>query len=109
MPLLAELDRSNVVDVDLGGAEFKANAHRQMHSHLPEKTADFLEAECLKMARRRLHCEHLDAVKIGPTRPIGGGPNWELLAFKPELHDRTYDNAMRAIHLLRRQYALARK
>jgi hypothetical protein len=28
--LLAELDRSNVVDVDLGSAEFKANAHRYM-------------------------------------------------------------------------------
>ena len=27
---LAELDRSNVVDVDLGSAEFKANAHRHM-------------------------------------------------------------------------------
>jgi cytochrome P450 len=27
---LIELDRSNVVDVDLGSAEFKANAHRHM-------------------------------------------------------------------------------
>jgi len=80
-----------------------------MHAHLPEKTADFLEAECLKMARRRLHCEHLEAVKIGPTRPSGSGPNWELLAFKPELDERAYENAMRAINLLRRVYALARK
>jgi cytochrome P450 len=30
MPSLAELDRTNVVDVDLGSAEFKANAHRLM-------------------------------------------------------------------------------
>ena len=30
MSLPAELDRSNVVDVDLGGAEFKADAHRHM-------------------------------------------------------------------------------
>ena len=30
MSSLAELDRSNVVDVDLGSAEFKANAHRLM-------------------------------------------------------------------------------
>ncbi|MEA2980908.1 MAG: hypothetical protein QOF09_2731 [Alphaproteobacteria bacterium] len=30
MSSLAELDRSNVVDVDLGSAEFKANAHRHM-------------------------------------------------------------------------------
>jgi cytochrome P450 len=30
MPSLAELDRNNVVDVDLGSAEFKANAHRLM-------------------------------------------------------------------------------
>ena len=27
---LAELDRDNVVDIDLGNAEFKANAHRHM-------------------------------------------------------------------------------
>ena len=80
-----------------------------MPTHLPEKTAYFLEAECLQMARRRLHCEHLEAVKIGPTRPTGSGPNWELLAFKPELDERAYYNAMRAINLLRRVYALARK
>ena len=30
MSSLAELDRSNVVDVDLGSAEFKANAHWHM-------------------------------------------------------------------------------
>jgi cytochrome P450 len=30
MSLPVELDRSNVVDVDLGSAEFKANAHRHM-------------------------------------------------------------------------------
>ena len=30
MASLAELDRSNVVDIDLGSAEFKANAHRHM-------------------------------------------------------------------------------
>ena len=30
MSALAELDRSNIVDVDLGSAEFKANAHRHM-------------------------------------------------------------------------------
>src|ERR1700728_2177386 len=30
MSLPAELDRNNVVDVDLGSAEFKANAHRHM-------------------------------------------------------------------------------
>jgi hypothetical protein len=80
-----------------------------MHAHPPEKAADFLEAECLKMARRRLNCENLEAVKIGPTRPSGSGPNWELLAFKPEFDGRAYENAMRAINLLRRVYALARK
>ena len=30
MSLPAELDRNNVVDVDLGSAQFKANAHRHM-------------------------------------------------------------------------------
>ncbi len=30
MSSFAELDQSNVVDIDLGSAEFKANAHRHM-------------------------------------------------------------------------------
>ena len=30
MSALAELDRSKVVDIDLGSAEFKANAHRHV-------------------------------------------------------------------------------
>ena len=30
MSAAAELDRSNIVDIDLGSAEFKANAHRYM-------------------------------------------------------------------------------
>src|SRR5260221_277683 len=30
MSSLADLDKSNVVDLDLGSAEFKANAHRHM-------------------------------------------------------------------------------
>jgi hypothetical protein len=34
-----------------------------VHANLPEKTADFLEVECLRMARRRLCCEDLEAVK----------------------------------------------
>jgi hypothetical protein len=80
-----------------------------MNSKRPERTADFLEAECLKMARRRLHCGHLEVVKIGPMRPIGSGPNWELLAFKPELDGRAYANAMRAVQILRELYLLARK
>src|SRR5262249_28059680 len=31
----------------------------------------------------RLH--HLEAGRIDRTKPKGSGPNWELLAFKPEL------------------------
>ena len=30
MSLLADLDQNNVVDIDLGSAAFKANAHRYM-------------------------------------------------------------------------------
>ena len=54
------------------------------------------------------HRRSTSSVKIGPTRPMGSGPNWKLLAFKPELHDRAYDNAVKAISILRRIYALAR-
>jgi hypothetical protein len=73
---------------------------------MPEKTLEWLQAEALRRCRHRLGCGHLEAVIIGRTKPIGGGPNWEILAFKPELHPAAENEAMEEIHRLRGTYAL---
>jgi hypothetical protein len=76
---------------------------------MQEKTVEWLQAEALKLCRLQLGCHHLEAVLIGPTKPKGSGPNWELLAFKPELHPHAHDAAMRVIHMMRGVYALAKR
>jgi hypothetical protein len=68
---------------------------------MPEKSRDFLEAECLDVARRQLGCKELQAVRIGP--------NWEVLGFTPELPPRAHEAAMTAIAPLRGTYALAKR
>ena len=73
---------------------------------MPEKNSDFLEEECLKVARRQLGCGHLKAVRIGPLKPSGSGPNWEVLGFTPDSHPGAERAAMKAIDVLRGTYAL---
>jgi hypothetical protein len=79
-----------------------------MPEQMPEKTKDFLEAECLKVARRQLGCRDLKAVRIVSLRPRGSGPNWEVLGFTPDLPPRAKEGAMEAIDGLRGTYALAK-
>ena len=43
---------------------------------MPEKSAAWLEAECLRRCRLLVLSRHLEAVKIERTKPAGGGPNW---------------------------------
>jgi hypothetical protein len=78
---------------------------------MPEKTVEWLQDEALRRITKISKCKGLKAVKIGPTKPRGTGPNWELLAFKPAFlpnapladHD-----AMMVIHDMQQQYALKR-
>jgi hypothetical protein len=72
-----------------------------------EKSWQFIEAKCLQACRLQLGCRHLLRVVIGPTKPSGGGPNWEVLAFEPELPPIAHAEAMRAADILRGTYALA--
>jgi hypothetical protein len=78
-----------------------------MHEQMPEKNKDFIEAECLKVAKVQLGCSDLQAVRIGRTKPGGSGPNWEVLAFRPELPPRAHEAAMTMIAKLRQMSALA--
>ena len=76
---------------------------------MPEKTVEWLQDEALRRCRTRLGCSDLQTVRIGPTKPEGSGPNWELLAFIPELDAVAHYEAMDEIHKLRGMYALAKR
>jgi len=73
----------------------------------PEKTAMFIEGECLKVAGRAQGCSELTAVRVGPLKPEGSGPNWEVLGFTPDLPPLAASSAHEAIAPLRQRYALA--
>jgi hypothetical protein len=75
---------------------------------MPEKSAAWLEAECLRRCRLLALSRHLEAVKIQRIKPTGNGPNWQVAAFKPELDGVAYQEAMRVIAHLRGTYALAK-
>ena len=74
---------------------------------MPQRTRAFLQARCLQVCRQQVGCKHLEAVLIGRIKPISSGPNWEVLAFRPELPPIARDEAMRAVDVLRGRYALA--
>ena len=76
---------------------------------MPERSQEFIEAECLKFARHGLGCRDLESVRIGRIRPSGSGPNWEVLGFKPELDTKATAEAMGKIAPLRQKFALASK
>jgi hypothetical protein len=74
---------------------------------LPGKSREFIESECLRVARLQSDCGHLAAVAIARTEPLGSGLNWEVLGFNPELPPATRAEAIKAIDDIRRQYVLA--
>ena len=75
---------------------------------MPEKSAAWLEAECLRRCCLLALSRHLEAVEIERVRPTGNGSNWQVAAFKPELDGIAYQEAMRVIAHLRVTYALAK-
>jgi hypothetical protein len=76
---------------------------------MQEKSKVFLESLCLAACRRRPGCAHLQRVVIGRIKPLGGGPNWEVLAFKPELPPFAHGEALKAASQVRGMYFLARR
>jgi hypothetical protein len=86
---------------------------------MPEKSAAWLEAECLRRCRLLALGRHWRWVDIGLGSTFGGGqdradktagsgPNWQVAAFKPELDGVAHEEAMVVIAHLRGTYALAR-
>ena len=71
-----------------------------------ERGRIFIQAECLKVARRQPGCGVLQSVLIAPISSEAGGPNWEIVSFLPDLPPLARLEAIRAIGPLRTKYAL---
>jgi hypothetical protein len=79
----------------------------QMGKIMPQESRSFIEAECLRVARLQPACEHLKAVAIARLAQPNVSPNWEVLAFWPELPSAVRAKAIEATENMRRQYVLA--
>jgi hypothetical protein len=77
-----------------------------MAESMPEMTRNFLEAECLRVARGALGCNDLQAVKIARADIAGSGPNWYPSEFVPTLPPLAEKEARLAIAPLTGRYAL---
>jgi hypothetical protein len=51
---------------------------------MPLKTADELEAECLRLLHATMTMREIQRVGIIPTHPDGSGPNWTFGELYPE-------------------------
>jgi hypothetical protein len=79
-----------------------------MPKKTPEKSAKEIEIECLRVARLAVGCSHLEGVRIGPLKPKGSGPNWEVFGFSPKLPAIAHTEALEVIAPLRQKYSLKR-
>ena len=79
-----------------------------MPKKMPEKSREEIEIECLRVARLAVGCSHLQGVRIGPLRPKGSGPNWEVFGFSPQLPAIVQTEALEVIAPLRQKYSLRR-
>jgi hypothetical protein len=73
---------------------------------MPAMSREFLEAECLRIARTALGCSDLRAVKIAPAHPPGSGPNWDVKEFDPPLPPMAEKEARDRLRRLSGRYAL---
>jgi hypothetical protein len=51
---------------------------------MPTKSGEWLEAECLKLARRTLGGSEIQYVTIRRLHPKGTGPNWKVADLIPQ-------------------------
>ena len=78
MSYLAELDRSNVVDINLGDAEFKANAHKHMADWATRKPFYVLgqgQPQVIVGRHADVHKVFSDTETFASEMPRG--PGWE--------------------------------
>ena len=77
--------------------------------NVEERSSEFIELACLRLAHMQYGCGDLLAVRIGSREAVEGEPNWQVLGFTPQLRSSVADGALRAIDVLRKVYALKRR
>lgn len=73
---------------------------------MPEKTAEELETECLRLLRANASTREATSVPIRRVRPYGDGPNWTWGAIEPPLPPIAKKDADRIISEVSGRWAL---
>jgi hypothetical protein len=74
---------------------------------MPVKSRAWLEAECLKLAKRTLGGSEIERVTIRRLHPKGTGPNWKVADLIPQQTLLVSQEVRDALSRLARKYALA--
>ena len=57
---------------------------KETPKQMPTKSREWLEAQCLKLARRCLGGSEIQYVTVRRLRPKGTGPNWKVADIIPQ-------------------------
>jgi hypothetical protein len=74
---------------------------------MPTKSRDWLEAECLKIAKQTLGGSKIQYVTIRRLDPKGTGPNWKVADIIPQPSLRVSSKIRDALAPLMGRYTLA--
>jgi hypothetical protein len=78
----------------------------QALNHIPAKSRDWLEAECVKLAKRVIGGRDIQRITIRRLQPKGLGPNWKVADLIPQLAIRSSEEVRAALAHLPCTYAL---
>jgi hypothetical protein len=73
----------------------------------PVKTRAWLEAECLKLAKRTLSGSEIERVTVRRLHPKGTGPNWKVADLIPQQTLSVSQEVRERLSRLAGKYALA--
>jgi hypothetical protein len=79
---------------------------RETRKQMPTKSREWLEAECVKLARRVLGGSEIQYVAIRRLHPKGTGPNWKVADIVPQPSPLVSDEVRDELARLTGTYAL---
>jgi hypothetical protein len=69
---------------DAGDRYDNEGAMKQNGKHIPAKSRDWLEEECLKLAKQTRSGREIQRVTIRRLNPKGSAPNWKVADLIPQ-------------------------
>jgi hypothetical protein len=79
---------------------------RETRKQMPTKSREWLEAECVKLARRALGGSEIQYVAIRRLHPKGTEPNWKVADIVPQPSPLVSDEVRDELARLTGTYAL---